>query len=404
MSGTTFRQPLSQTRPFHYPPSMLFFGNSHINRLYLHSGLQSFAFNGGAVFSYVYLLKAGIATELVFLTIAAIILLRLLLRLALLPIVHRIGLRNGLILGTLIDASSFLLLGQVQGPGAWLVAYVLLSSCGTAFYWTCYHASVTRLGDAEHRGSQVSVREAIFAVTGIVAPLFGGFMLTFFGPVQAFVSTTFIYSLAALPIWNVPRMNIEPEARLAPEARNFALALAFSDGLVALAVNFGWRIVLFQTLGESYRNFGGALATAGLAGAIMGLIGGRLIDLGHHKRSVQIGLTIMSGAVLAEVLGYGSPWAAVAANMLGAVAGPIYMSAIMSPLYNVGQSSACAFRFNIVAENGFDCGAGLGALLAAAIVWLGLDYAWLLMLGLAGCTGIHLLLRNRDKHGVRVAV
>lgn len=75
---------------------MRFFDNSSINRLYLHSGLQGFAFNGGAVFSYVYLLKAGIANYLVFFTIAVVILLRLALRLALLPIVHRIGLRNGL--------------------------------------------------------------------------------------------------------------------------------------------------------------------------------------------------------------------------------------------------------------------------------------------------------------------
>jgi MFS transporter, DHA1 family, inner membrane transport protein len=382
---------------------MKFFANTSINRLYVHSGLQSFAFNGGAVFSYVYLLKAGIAAHVVFLIIAAVILVRLLLRLALLPIVHRIGLRNGLILGTLIDASSFLLLGQVHGPGAWLYSYMLLSSCGTAFYWTCYHACVTRLGDAEHRGAQVSAREAIFAITGIVGPLFGGFMLTFFGPVYAFLSTFIVYALAVVPMLGAPRMNVEPEAKLSTEARNFASILAFSDGLVAASVNFGWRIVLFQTLGESFQNYGGALATAGLAGAVVGLVGGRLIDLGHHKRSVQIGLAIMSVTILMEAFGYATPWIAVAANMIGAVAGPIYMSAIMAPLYNVGQSSACAFRFNVVAENGFDCGAGLGALLAAVLVWSGFGYTWLLLVGLLGCLGIHLLLHNRDKYGLRVA-
>ena len=104
---------------FSYRALMRYFDNRSINRLYFHSGRQSFAFNGGAVFSYVYLLKAGIANYLVFFTIAAVILSRLVLRLVLLPIVRRIGLRNGLILGTLIEASSFLLLGQVHGHGAW---------------------------------------------------------------------------------------------------------------------------------------------------------------------------------------------------------------------------------------------------------------------------------------------
>lgn len=378
---------------------MKFFANSAINRLYMHSGLQSFAFNGGAVFSYVYLLKAGIAVHFVFLIISAVILLRLVLRLMLLPIVHRIGLRNGLILGTLLDASSFLLLGHVQGLGGWLYAYMLLSSCGTAFYWTCYHASVTRVGDAEHRGAQVSAREAIFAVTGIVGPLFGGFMLTYIGPVFAFASTTLIYALAAVPMLGTPRMAIEPEAKLSRAARNFAGGLAFSDGLVASAVNFGWRIVLFQTLGESFKDFGSALAVAGLAGAFMGLVGGRLIDLGHHKRSVQIGLAIMSVTVLVEAFGYATPWIAIAANMIGALAGPIYMAALMAPLYNVGQNSACAFRYNVVAENGFDCGAGFGALLAALLVWSGFGYTWMLLMGLVGCFGIHLMLRHKDKYG-----
>lgn len=382
---------------------MRFFDNRSINRLYLHSGLQSFAFNGGSVFSYVYLLKAGLANYLVFFTIAAVILLRLVLRLALLPIVHRIGLRNGLILGTLIDASSFLLLGQVHGPGAWLLAYMLLSSCGTAFYWTCYHASVTRLGDTEHRGAQVSAREAIFAITGIIAPLVGGFMLTIFGPVYAFAFTALIYAFAAVPMLGAPRMVVEREAQLSREAKVFAGGLAFSDGLVAAAVNFGWRIVLFQTLGESFNNYGGALAVAGLAGAVVGLIGGRLIDLGHHRRSVQIGLAFMICTILAETFGYASPWSAIAANMIGAVAGPIYMSSIMAPLYNVGQSSACAFRFNVVAENGFDCGAGFGALAAGVLVWTGFGYSWLLMMGLFGCLGVYLILRNKDRNGLRVA-
>jgi MFS transporter, DHA1 family, inner membrane transport protein len=68
----------------------------------------------------------------------------------------------------------------------------------------------------------------------------------------------------------------------------------------------------------------------------------------------------------------------------------------------VGQNSACALRFNVVAENGFDCGAGFGALLAALLVWSGFGYTWLLLMGLVGCLGIHLILRNKDKHGLPI--
>lgn len=101
-------------------------------------------------------------------------------------------------------------------------------------------------------------------------------MLTIFGPVYAFASTALIYALAAVPMFRALRMVVEREAQLSREAKVFASGLAFSDGLVAAAVNFGWRIVLFQTLGESFKDYGGALAMAGLVGAVVGLVGGRL--------------------------------------------------------------------------------------------------------------------------------
>lgn len=375
---------------------MRFFQNTAINQIYMHTGLQSFAFNSGSAFVFVYLLKEGVALPVVFLTIAMMILARLIFRMAVVPVVKAVGLRNGLMLGTAIEALGFLFLAPVHGVGLWLIAYVAIAACGTAFYWTCYHACVARLGDAEHRGAQVSAREAIFALTGIIGPVFGGFVLTVFGPFYAFAAAAIFNALAIIPLIKIPRMAILPEAQISRDAKIFALGMAFSDGVVALAVNFGWRIVLFITLGESFNAFAGAITAASLAGAIMGLGVGRLIDLGHHTRSVQIGLAFMIGTILAEAFGYGTVWGAVAANMIGAVAGPLYMSAIMAPLYNVGKASACTFRFNVAAENGFDSGAGFGCLLAAGLVYAGLSFFWLLMMGLFGCAGVYLILRRHS--------
>jgi MFS transporter, DHA1 family, inner membrane transport protein len=381
---------------------MRFFQNSAINQIYMHVGLQSFAFNSGSAFVFVYLLKEGMALPLVFLTISAMILARLIFRKAVIPIVNRLGLRNGLILGTTIEASGFLFLANVHNVDLWLIAYVAIAACGTAFYWTCYHACVARLGDEEHRGAQVSAREAIFALTGIVGPIFGGFMLTFFGPFYAFAAAAIFNTLAIIPLLAVPPMAILPESIINRDAKLFAFGMSFSDGLVALAVNFGWRIVLFKTLGENFNAYGGAIAAASFAGALMGLGVGRMIDLGHHKRSVQIGLAFMVGTVLAESFGYTSVWGAVAANMIGAVAGPLYMSAIMAPLYNVAKASACTFRFNVMAENGFDSGAGLGCFIAAGMVYLGLSFFWLLIMGLAGCIGVYLILQWYNGRAVAI--
>jgi MFS family permease len=375
---------------------MKFFSNGAINRVYLHSGLQSLAYNSGGVFIYVYLLKAGVATYVALGVLAMVLSLRLLLRLIVMPVIKKIGLRNGIILGTGIDAFGFLMLGHVNELGPMLSAYVVVSSLGTTFYWTCYHASVARLGDEEHRGSQVSAREAIFAITGIIGPIAGGLMLTFFGPVYAFALTALLNGAGIIPLLGVPRLDVEPEARLPLYTKFFAFGLAFSDGLVASSVNMIWRVVLFQTLGESFQAYGGALALAGVFGALMGLGVGRMIDLGHHKRSLQIGLAVMGSTILAGAFGYQHSWSAISANMIGAVAAPLYLSAIMTKFYNVGKASSCTLRFNIAGENGFDSGSALGCIIAALFLWAGLPPFWPLLAGLGGILGEFLILRHHQ--------
>lgn len=375
---------------------MKFFSNNAINRVYFHSGLQSLAYNSGGVFIYVYLLKAGFAPHLALAVLAAVLLLRLVLRLAVRPVIAIIGLRNGVILGTAIDAIGYLVLGHVNEPGITLVLYIFISSLGTTFYWTCYHASVAKLGDEEHRGSQVSAREAIFAITGIAGPILGGLMLTLFGPVAAFALTALINCAGIIPLLGVPRLDIEPETSLPLNIKLFAFGLAFSDGIVAAAVNMIWRIVLFQTLGESFQAYGGALAVAGIFGAVMGLGVGRLIDLGHHKKSVQIGLAIMTATILADAFGYQTSWSAIAANMIGAVAGPLYISAIMPPFYNAGKASSCTLRFNTAGENGFDSGSALACIVAALFIFAGLQPFWPLLIGLIGITGVFFILRHHQ--------
>ncbi len=379
---------------------MKMFANSDINRVYVHSGLQSLAYNLGGVFIWVYLLKAGVALPLVFVCIAVVILSRLVLRLGVVPMIMRLGLRKALMIGTVLDAASYLVLAKVDGLGPWLIFYLASASLGTTFYWTCFHSMVARLGDEENRGAQVSAREAIFALCGIIGPLAGGLTLSFFGPVAAFFVAALVYFSSLIPLFGMPDMEIEKDVDISPARKIFAISAAFSDGVVASAVNFVWRVALFQTLGESFENYGGALAVAGVVGAVMGLGLGKLIDLGHHKRSLQIGMGIMAISIVVEAFGFHATWSAIAANMLGAVAGPIYMSSMMAPFYNVGKASGCTLRFNMWGENGFDLGAGLGSLLAGLFFWLGFSSFWPLILSLAGCANLYRILRNNQKQPV----
>jgi MFS transporter, DHA1 family, inner membrane transport protein len=382
---------------FEFLSPMNFFQNSSINRIYVQTALQGMAYFAGTAFVFVYFLKAGMSLPVVFLAIGAMVLMRILFRLTLIPLVKKTGLRNGLIIGACVEALGFLFLANLNGVNAWMIIYLLITSLGTAYYYTCYHAVVARLGDDEHRGAQVSAREAIFAIAGIVGPLLGGFVLTLFGPFYAFLAAASFNVLAIVPLLHLPNMQIESDADIPRDSKLFGFGLACADGVVAMAVSIAWRLVLFITLGENFNAFGGAIAAASLVGAGMGLGVGRLIDLGHHRSSIKIGLGLMAGTVLLEAFGYPTVWGAVGANMIGAVAGPLYMSAIMAPFYVAGKASGCTFRFNVWGENGFDCGSGFGCLAAAAMAWGGFSSFWILITGLFGVAAAYAILAwHRD--------
>jgi MFS transporter, DHA1 family, inner membrane transport protein len=364
---------------------MAFFNNSNINRTYVHAGLQTFAENVGGVFVFVSLLKGGLSVPTVFAVLAAIFILRIVMRFAVVPVVKRIGLRNGLILGTFMVALAYLLLTQVQGVGPLLIFFIFFDALSTSFYWTCHHAYVSKIGDAEHRGSQVSVREALNAIMGIVAPLLGSFLLVYVGKGSAFVVAACVEALAILPLLGAPNFRIAEQAAIDPGAQKFAALLFFTDGVVTASFFFTWIIALFQTLGQNFGAYGGTLALAGLFGAGVSLLMGRMIDRGHNRRSAQIAYAVMALSIILKCFAFAAPLSAVAATAFGAVAAPLYMPVLMARIYNMSKASACPLRFQVITESGWDLGTGLGCIAAALLTWAGVGFFWPLIIGLAGC-------------------
>src|ERR1700741_1774190 len=183
---------------------MSFFRNRTVNLLNLHYGVHAVALSGGAAFFTVYLLKAGVSVEGVLLSLAFILLGRLLLRPMVVPLGVRFGLRALVVAGTLMSAAQYALLARVHGVGPALYLLCAVSSAGDTLYWTSYHAYFAALGDHEHRGAQTGMREAIAAGVGILAPIATAFGLTLLGAVPTFVLTTGVVALSAVPLLFTP--------------------------------------------------------------------------------------------------------------------------------------------------------------------------------------------------------
>jgi hypothetical protein len=371
---------------------MAFFHNRTINLLNLHYVIGAVAIGGGGAFFSVYLLKAGISVPGVLLSLAIIFGLRLAIRSFLLLLAVRIGLRWLVILGAILMAASYPFLAYVHGVGWGLVWLVLVSSTADTVYWPSYHAYFAALGDEDHRGQQLGIREAVTAMLGIVSPLAAGWLLVSFGPRAAFFATAAVQLLSAIPLFWTPDI---PVARHAPGAFRAAfsgMTLFVGDGWVAAGYFVVWQIALFLTLDQSYLAYGGALAIAALVGAVGGLVLGRLIDAGKGARAVwySVGLLTLVIVMRASVQRY--PVFAITANALGALVACLYVPTLMTAVYNQAKRSPCVMRFHIAAEGGWDIGVTTGLGFAALVTWYGGPLSLTILMSLIGAATVAVLL------------
>ena len=363
---------------------MSFLSNRTVNLLNLHYGIHAVALSGGAAFFTVYLLKAGIGVEAVLVSIAAILIGRLIIRPAVIPLGVRFGMRPLVIAGTFMSALQYPLLAEVHGIGPALVALCAMSAAGDTLYWSTYHAYFAALGDDEHRGHQIGMREAIAAMVGIVSPLATAFVLERFGARAAFGATAVVLFCAAIPLLFTPQVEVARRAPGAFKASLPGVKLFLADGWTGAGYYFVWQILLFKTLGESFLDFGATLAAAAFVGAIGGMVLGRHIDQGHGRRAVWIALGAIAGVIVLRSLVAGHPVLAVAAAALGALAACLYFPTMMTAVYNQAKGAPCTLRFQVAAEGGWDIGGAGGLLTAAAIVHFGLPLSWGVLVALAG--------------------
>jgi len=357
--------------------------NADVNRLTLHTTLHQFAFGVSGVFIGAYLLRAGLSPAGVWLTFAAILALRFALRPLVLVAVERLGPRRTLIGGTVLFALQYPLLAPVHGGGTELALFIAVAAIGNVFYWTCYHAFFAALGDADQRGRQVGLREALSAGANVLAPATGGVVLSTLGPWAAFGTAAVIELAAIAPLWGVREPAV---ARLAPRdsyraARTGAL-LFVCDGWMTCTAWLAWMFIAFAAFGARYDAYGGALAAAALAGALAGMLLGHSLDRGQARRAIPLNAALFGANLLFKALCGTAPALVLAAQIAGTVLSGLYIPSLMTAIYNEGHAAPCPLRFQIAAEGGWDVGGTLACLVGAALWWSGVPLQVTIVLAL----------------------
>jgi DHA1 family inner membrane transport protein len=372
---------------------MAFFRNDAVNRVNVHSAIQAFAQAGGGVFVIVFLLRGGLSVALTLLAMAAILAVRFILRPLILPLAKRLGMKPLLITGTLVLAVQYPVVATVQGIGMPLVAFCLVAAIGDIFYWPTYNAYFASVGDAEHRGHQIGAREALVAVAGILAPLLGAWALITVGPHPMFAAFGVIQALTVLPLIGAPNVSVKPAAPGGFRAAWLGAILSASDGWFDACFIFVWQIALFFSLSQNYSAYGGAMALAGLVGAVFGMMLGRHIDVGHGVRAVYLCYSVLVGVVLLRSVSVDLPWLAVIANAPSALLGPLLLPA-STAFYNLAKASPCPMRFHMATEGGWDLGCIAASVLAAALIAGGVSLSLVMLLALLPLGLVTLLLRR----------
>jgi MFS transporter, DHA1 family, inner membrane transport protein len=373
---------------------MAYFRNNTVNLLNLHYALHSFALSGSGAFFSVFLLKAGVPAPIVFLSIAAILLGRFLIRPSVLIFAKRFGVKPLLIAGTIVTSLQYPLLADVDGIGVGLLVVCAVSAIGDTFYWTNYHAYFAALGDAEHRGHQVGAREAVAAVVGVIGPLATGWALTTLGPRIAFGVAAAVMMLAALPIMWTPNVAVPQQTSGMLKTAMPGILLFAADAFIAGSYVFVWQIALFLSLGESFSAFGGAMALAAFAGAVGGLLLGRLVDAGHGTRAAIVALVTMAASTMLQAVSVGNAPLAVLANASGALVACLYVPVLGTAIYNQAKRSPCTLRFHIATEAGWDLGGASALLVAAGLLQAGVPIGTCLLMSLLGILASFYLLRT----------
>jgi MFS family permease len=373
---------------------MAFFRNTTINYLNLHYAIHAVAITGGGAFFLAYLFKAGLPAYAVFLSLAAILAGRFVLRPLVIEFAVRFGLRTVVCTGVIIGALQYPFLAQVHGIGLQLYFLCAVASLGDTIYWSGYHAYFAALGDDEHRGHQIGAREAIAALVGILSPLVTGWLLVRYGPRTAFGLTAVIFALSVIPLLKTPDVRIRANVPGAFRAALPGFWLFFADGWIAVGNVFVWQIALFVVLRQNELSFGATLASAAMVGAVGSLFLGRHIDRGHGGRAVWIAYGTIALILLLRVFATRNAPLALVANALGALGNCLYAPSLMTPVYTLAKRAPCTLRFHVATEGGWDTGGMLGLVAAAGLSYAGAPLSAGVALALPGVVLIAFLLRR----------
>ena len=177
---------------------------------------------------------------------------------------------------------------------------IILSVLNAIFFWPSYHTYFARFVGKNHLGREVGKLSFSGALPGILAPVIGGGVITFFGYPILFMIVLFILFVSALPLFLSKEVyQIYTDSYLKayrritkPENKYNNLAFA-ANGMEGEINAYLWPLFL-AILSIGYISIGGITTIASLASLFFILFVGRITDTLSRAKLITIGSVLTS--------------------------------------------------------------------------------------------------------------
>ncbi|MBL1434484.1 MFS transporter [Candidatus Wolfebacteria bacterium] len=267
------------------------------SRLFTHSGLSimgvflpTFIYleYGGSLYAVILTFILGYSIHLLLIPLAA-------------KLLKPVGMKKLMILALvpfLVVALGALSLWD-QAPTLMLAIYIVSWAAYRALYWVPYHVEVTTFLDEGHRGRQVSFFTNLVAVSAIITPLAGGFIIQFWGFQWIFIVGLVLVALSVIPLLFMEETHEEYTFSykdsitelFAKKNRNLLYAYA-GDGAQGVVALVFWPIFIYLILDGNFAAVGAVSSLVIVATIVLSAFAGEWVDRMSRTQLLMVSTVI----------------------------------------------------------------------------------------------------------------
>jgi MFS family permease len=211
----------------------------------------------------------------------------------------RFGLERSLAVSMPLFVTYFLTLAAMATqPWLFWISWILLTLF-KIFYWPAYHTEMIRYGDTRNRGTELSWVFALTEGVGVLGPMIGGLVATYFGFSMLFVLAAGLALFAIVPLVRT-REHFQPEGLAYHDPWLLMLSRTFRPTLLTM-IGWGenlidlvfWPVFMFIVVGGA--DVLGYIATINiLCMTLFGFFVGEISDRFSRQKILRVHLPFMA--------------------------------------------------------------------------------------------------------------